>query len=269
MSFFLAGAGYSTGGVALDPAVPIEDGEISVSTALVGYAYTLGIGGQSAKVAVLVPYGWLSGSATIVSTGFKQVRDTDGFGDALFKLSLNLAGAPALDGPAFRQYRQRTIVGTTLQVSAPTGRYEPEKLVNLGTNRWSFKPELGVSHALERWIFEGAVAATFYTTNDDYFGGQRREQDPLFAGQVHVIRPFAKGRWAAFNATYYTGGQSTLDGVPSDDRLANWRYGLTVALPIHGLHSLKLYVSEGLATRRGEDATLGGAVWQLRWGGAS
>ena len=69
----------------------------------------------------------------------------------------------------------------------PLGQYDSDKLVNLGTNRWSVKPELGISKVWGPLTLEAAAGVTFYTTNDDFFGGKRREQEPLYSIQGHLI----------------------------------------------------------------------------------
>jgi len=96
-----------------------------------------------------------------------------GLGDPAFKLSFNFIGSPALTMSEFRSYRQSTVAGVSLAVTAPMGQYYPDKLINLGTNRWSFSSRLGASQIVGRWLFEGFARATFYTANEDYFGGVR------------------------------------------------------------------------------------------------
>jgi hypothetical protein len=71
----------------------------------------------------------------------------------------------------FPTYRQDVIVGH-LQVTAPLGQYDSDKLVNIGTNRWSFKPELGLSKALGPLTLELLPSVTFFTDNNDFFGGK-------------------------------------------------------------------------------------------------
>ena len=70
-------------------------------------------------------------------------------------VSANLYGAPALTLQDFARYQQDTIVGATLFVTAPSGPVRPDRLINIGTNRWSFKPEVGVSKAIGPWDARG------------------------------------------------------------------------------------------------------------------
>ena len=103
MNFLIAGYGYTTGGVATDPALPLQNAHVQTHGAYLGYARALDLWGLSGKVAVVVPYGWASGSADLA--GRPQERTVSGFGDPLFRFSVNFYGAPALALPEFRDYK--------------------------------------------------------------------------------------------------------------------------------------------------------------------
>jgi hypothetical protein len=266
LNFLIAGYSYSEGDVSFDPSVPLDDAEIDLHVALLAYARTFGVFGQSAKVDVILPYGWVSGSA--IFDGMRVSRRVDGLGDPRFRVSVNLFGAPALDLQEFRDYEQDVIVGASVQVSAPLGQYDSDKLVNLGTNRWSVKPDLGVS---KRWwgrlTTEVTGSVTFYTDNDRFFGGSERTQDPLYAVQGHLIYGIWREIWAALDATWYAGGRTEIDGVRRDDRQESTRVGATLAVPVSRYVSVKLFGSSGLSARTGGDFDAVGVALQGRWGG--
>ena len=136
-----------------------------------------------------------------------------------------LYGAPALTLKEFADWEQDLIIGASLRVVAPWSQYDDSKLVNIGTNRWSFKPEVGISKAIGPWTLEATAAVTFYTDNDDFFGGNKLSQDPLYSLQGHVIYGFRSGIWASLDATYFTGGRTTVNGVLNSDLQQNWRVG--------------------------------------------
>ena len=52
------------------------------------------------------------------------------------RFSVNFYGSPALSLEEFTNYQQDLIIGSSIQVSAPLGQYDENKLVNLGNNRW-------------------------------------------------------------------------------------------------------------------------------------
>ena len=264
-NFLLVGAAYSEGGVGLDPSAPLEDVNAKAYSAFAGYARTIALGSQSGQLAVLVPFAYLEASGSVAEQARSVTRT--GFGDLGIRLTANLYGAPALSAKEFAAYRQDTIAGVSLLVTVPTGQYDSDKLVNLGTNRWSFKPEAGISKAFGNWILEVAGAATFFTTNEEYFpGASTREQAPLYSVQGHAIYTFRSGIWAALDATYYSGGRTTLNGVLNEDRQENSRWGATAAFPVDARNSIKVFFSSGVSSRIGVDFTTVGAIWQYRWG---
>ena len=265
LNFLIAGYGYSVGGVVTDPSFPLEDGDVQIHSTVLAYARAVDVWGTSGKFDVVLPFAWVSGTATF--RGQPREREVSGLADPRFRFSVNLYGAPALSLQEFADYKQDLIIGASLQVSAPLGQYDSSKLLNIGTNRWFIKPEVGVSKALGPLTLELDAGVTFYTNNDDFLNGMTLEQDPIYAVQGHLIYNFGAGVWGALDATYYTGGRTTVDGVKGDTLQENTRLGLTVALPVNRYNSIKLYASTGVFARTGSNFNTGGIVWQFRWGG--
>jgi hypothetical protein len=265
VNFLVGGYAYTRGGLAFDSAVPITDPNLVTSNAVVGYARALDVWGKSGKFDVIAPYTWLSGSAEY--QGNPVQREVNGLGDPLVRLSINFFGAPALALPEYTSYEQDVIVGASFQVSVPAGQYDDSKLINIGAHRWYFKPEIGISKALGQWTLEGTAAVTVFTTNNDFFNGNRRSQDPLYSLQAHVIYNFPRGTWGSLDGTYFAGGRTTLNGTLNSDLQQNWRVGTTLAFPVDVRNSIKLYASTGLFARTGNSYDLVGIAWQYRWGG--
>lgn len=265
VNFLVAGIGYSEGGISFDPAVRLTNANIKTDLAALAYARVLDIGGQSAKFDLIVPYASLNGTADYI--GQPVVRDISGFGDPKLRLSMNFLGAPALTLDQFAGYRHDLIVGGSLQVSLPIGQYDPAKLVNIGSNRWYVKPELGMSKGWGQWTLELSTGATIFGDNEDFFGGKRREQAPIYSFQSHLVYGFSAGIWGALTAAYFTGGQTKIDGVRGHDLQQNTRIGATLAWPIDRRNSIKLHASSGVYTRTGTDFDTIGLAWQYRWGG--
>lgn len=265
LNFVVAGWAWTEGGVATDGGLPLTDPHLETSGPILAYARTLDVFGKSGKFDVILPASRLSGSATF--DGEPLTRRVTGLQDPLVRLSVSLVGAPAMTAREFRTYGQDLIIGASLQVSIPVGQYDKHRLVNLGTNRWIAKPEIGVSKAWGRWTLEGDVAVVLYGDNDDYFGGQKRSQSPTYAAQAHLVYSFPNGIWASADATWFAGGRTTVDGVEKDDRQRNWRLGGTLAFPVDAKNSVKFYASRGVSARTGNDFDLLGVAWQTRWGG--
>jgi hypothetical protein len=266
MNFLIAGFTSSTGGLASDGSLRLSDPHLKTTSAVVAYARAFGLAGMSGKFDVVLPYSHLSGSA--LYEGSQIQRQATGLSDAAIRLSLNFYGAPALSLPEFKSYEQDLIVGGSVQVSAPSGQYDDTRIVNIGTHRWYLKPELGLSKAVGPWILEAATGVTVYSTNTDFFNGNRRSQGPLFSVRGHAIYTFASGIWASIDATYFAGGRTTLNDNLESDLQQNSRAGATLAYPVDSHNSIKLYASKGLSARTGNSYVLVGAAWQYRWGGA-
>jgi len=264
VNFLIAGYAYTRGDLEF-ATLPITDANLHTSNAVVAYARAVDFWGKSGKVDVIAPYVWLSGSADYLGQTVERV--VDGFADPAFRASINLYGAPAMSLAEFAGYRQDVIVGVSLQVTAPWGQYDRSRVVNIGTNRWSFKPQVGVSKAIGPWTLELTAAVTLFTDNRDFYGGNTRSQDPLYAVQGHAIYNFSSGIWGSLDATYFSGGRTTLNGTLGNDLQQNWRVGATLALPIDVRNSVKFYASSGVSARTGNNYDLLGVAWQYRWGG--
>lgn len=264
LNFLIAGYAYTTGGVAFDTSLPLTNPDLTTHNGVLAYARVLDLWGRSAKLSVLLPFTDLSGTADFAGTQVE--RDVSGFADPMIKLSVNFHGAPALSLKEFAAYEQDLILGASLRVTAPLGQYDATRVVNIGTNRWSFKPELGISKALGPWTLEGTAAVTFFTDNNAFFRGNVRSQDPLYSFEGHVIYGAGSGIWGSLDATYFTGGRTTVNGTRNNDLQQNWRLGGTLAFPL-GIHnSIKLYASRGVSSRTGNEFDLLGIAWQYRWG---
>jgi hypothetical protein len=263
MNFILTGYQHSEGALLFDPSLPVTDANAKVDMGIFGYVRTLDVADKSAKAGVILPYALLSADGYVAND--YRSREVDGLADPVFYFSMNLQGAPALSVQEFKSYKQNTIVGFTLKLSAPLGQYDENKLLNIGTNRWSLKPEIGLSKAFGRWRLEGAAGVTFFTDNDDFDNGSTREQDPIYAVQAHIVHSFANHIWASVGATYFTGGKTTIDGIEKNDQLENWRTGFTLSLPVNRNHSMKVFGNSGVSTRTGTDYDSLGVAWQYRW----
>jgi hypothetical protein len=265
VSFLIAGYAYTKGALQFDTALELTDANLETSNAVLAYARVFELAGSAATIDVIAPYTWLSGTATY--QGDPVERNVSGFANPALRLCWNFYGAPAMQLAEFRTWKQDVVIGASLRVSAPWSQYDEGRLVNIGTNRWSFKPEVGISKTTGPWTLELSAAATFFTANDEFFGRNRREQDPIYSTQAHAIYGFAGGSWLSIDATYFGGGRTTFNGVLKADLQQNWRAGATLALPIDRLNSIKLYVSSGLSDRTGNSFDLVGVAWQHRWGG--
>ena len=263
VNFLIAVGGYSEGGVLTDPSLPVTDIEAQIDALGFGYGRTFGLAGRSANFGLALPYIKVDAAGNVGEQRASVTRE--GIGDAKLRLAMNLIGGPAMTVREFMQREPQTTLGVSLTVNIPTGEYLPDKLVNIGTNRWAAKTELGLTHPIGKWLLEGYLGAWWFEDNGDFFGGQLREQDPLASIQVHVSYTFKPRLWLALNTTYYEGGQTTLNGVDKHDRQSNSRAGLTFSMPLGKDYSLKFNWSRGATTRIGSNFTTFGIGLQYAW----
>jgi hypothetical protein len=264
VNFLMGGYVYTRGSLPTDPSVPLASSRLTTSSAVLGSGHVFELLGQAAKISVAAAYSGLGGSA--VYAGQPIQRSVDGLSDTSVRLSANLYGAPAMSLREFKSYQQDLILGASLTVTMPTGQYDSSRLVNIGTNRWSFRPELGASKALGPLTIELAGGLALFSDNSNFVDGHLRSQEPIAFGQAHVIYDFGSGIWAALNAQHFTGGSTAVDGQGSDSLQSNWRLGATLALPLNSNLSLKLAASTGVSARTGNNYDLVGVFVQYRWG---
>jgi hypothetical protein len=263
-NFFAAAVGYMDGEVLFDPTVPITDAHASIDTLTLGYGRTFGLGGKLGLVTVVVPAAVVHAEG-LVGEASRSVRRR-GFADLRVKTSINLLGVPAVTPAEFAKSPQKTTLGVSLTVQAPNGQYDGTLLVNLGTNRWAFKPELGVSIPVQRWSFDVYAGAWFFTDNDAFYpGASTKRQDPLTSLQTHVSYTFKNRAWLAFDATWYGGGETTVDANPPSQRYSNTRVGGTFSVPIAPRQSIKFAASRGASARTGSNFDSYVIGWQLVW----
>jgi hypothetical protein len=265
VNFISAGYGKSRGNVSLDPSVPIEGLDGDIDALVLGYTRTLGLAGKSTKVKAILPVTWAHWEGKL--EGEPRQRDASGLGDLVVALEVNFLGAPALRMNEFPFYRQRTIVGASMRVTVPTGDYDSTKLLNLGSNRFNIKAEIGASRAVGKWILEVAGAAQFFSDNTDFFGGSTLEQRPFFAIKGHVIYKFRPGFWAALGAAYGQGGRTEVDSVVQNTRQRNWRFAGVVAYPLTRKQGISFLLYTGITVEAGPDYDRGVLAYSYMWGG--
>lgn len=263
LNFLIAGYQNSQGALVFDPTIPVTDASADVDIGFLGYVHTFDIAGKLSKLGIILPYATLDASGIVDGT-FRS-REISGLADPSFYFSINFYGSPALNTHEFRQYHQDTIIGITFKVTAPAGEYESDKVINIGTNRWSLSPGFGVSKMIDRWTLEASANAIFYTENNQFDGDKTRRQDPVYAAQLHLTYTIPRNIWVAASATYFAGGRTTVDGKLNNDLQQNWRVGLTLAIPVDRSNSIKLYTSSGVSARTGTNFDTLGIAWQYRW----
>jgi Putative MetA-pathway of phenol degradation len=265
MNFLSISYSSNSGGLLFDPSLPVENGHVNAGIPSVAFGETLDLFGRTSQVLAVLPYVVADLSAT--AAGLTQSRHRSGLADSTFRFAMNIHGAPAMRLKQFAEYHPKTIVGAGLTVTAPTGQYDPNLLINLGANRWAFKPELGISRFAGKWDFEVALGAWLYTKNSAFYGGTFRTQDPLGSIQGHVVRVLPHKTWLALDGTFYMGGRTYVGNTVHADFQGNTRLGATFGIALDRRQALRLAYFRGATTRIGSDIASISVTYQVIWQG--
>ena len=233
-NFVGVGGYYTEADIYFDPALPIENAEMEMQGLAVKYIRTFQLFEKSARIDVMQDFqeGRWKGLVGGKSSSIKR----SGLSDSRLRFAINLKGAPPLAGKDFASYRTstdiETLLGAALVVHFPTGEYLSDKLINLGKNRFTFRPQFGVVHNRGRLSMELTGAAWFYTDNNDFYNGSTLEQDPLFTMQAHLVYTVRPGIWATGSVGYGSGGATKVNGAENDDRRGDLAWALALGFPL-------------------------------------
>ncbi len=258
------GAIATRGDTVPDTALPIDTTNSDIDTYAIGYLRTINLLGRSSNIIVELPYS--RGHSRVKSGGFGSTGSHyNGIGDLSVTASINLLGAPSMDRTGFAELRSKPqpILGASLKVVAPTGRYDGDRLNNVGGNRWAAKAELGsILPVTPRWLLELEAGAWFFEDNDNYLG-QTRENKPRYTVEAHLVHRFRAGFWASLEVTAYRGGRSTLAGRRLDDRQNDSKLGATLVYPVASNQAIKLSYANGSLKDRHKDFDVYSLSYQL------
>ena len=256
-NFIGAAYAFTKADIDFDPVLKIEDGQMEMHTWAAKYIRTFALFEKTARIDLLQVYqkGRWTGLLDSVLTTVRR----SGWYDTNLRFAINLFGSPSLQGKEYADYRAatavETIIGSGLSVQLPTGDYMDDKLINLGTNRFTFRPQIGVVHNRGNWSFETTGLIALYTDNNDFFNGRKLEQDPLYIIHSHLIYTFHPGIWGGASVGYDYGGQSTVDGTSKDDRKQNLYWACSFGFPLNRYLGAKIaYVGSRTQESTGIDS---------------
>lgn len=234
---------YTEADILVDPTLLIEDTQLEMNTLGIKYIHSFELLGKSARVDVTQSF--QEGKWTGKLNGASTSTTRSGLADTLIRVAMNVYGAPPLKGKEFAQYRattkEETIVGLGLAVRLPTGEYMEDKLINLGQNRYVFRPQVGVTQQWGKWLAEATGQVAFYTDNDAFFNGNTLKQKPLFIGSAHLIYMFRPDWWGSFSLGYDKGGEKNINGVDKNDAQQNIAGKISVGYSINRVSSIKFH----------------------------
>jgi hypothetical protein len=260
--------GFTAGDLSFDPVLEVQDADVEMHTLSLAYTRYFALAERTARLDLVLPV--QSGTWEGLVSGVARTVNRDGLADPVLRLSTILAGAPALTGAEFAEFRKQhavtTTLGAALEVRLPLGEYQEDKLINLGQNRFGIAPQLGLLHTQGEWSYELTGSVAFFTDNDEFFNGNTLEQDPLYACQAHVVKTFGQEWWLAGGAAYAWAGESTVNGLAKDDERSNLLWGGSVGLRLDGSQSVRLaYMRTDSLNDLGSDTHTLALGWSLRF----
>jgi hypothetical protein len=262
---------WLSGNLIFDGAVPVTDATAHGDVSSFNYSHSLRLWGRTANLLAVFPYGVVNFRGTVRDVPAKVYRS--GLLDSVFRISVNLKGGPAMDLREFSQWHQTQLLGVSFKVVPPTGQYNPSALINFGTNRWAFKPEIGLSQRWRHWVLDTYGAAWFFTTNHDFFshnqfspGVNIQSESPIGAFEAHLSYDVKPRLWASLDGNFWYGGRTTINGATNLNSLQkNSRVGGTLSLPVSKRQSVKFSYSNGAYIRYGGNYQTISVGWQYSW----
>ena len=259
------GYAFVHGNASIDPSLVIGGANLDVNQGTIAYTRYFGLFHRLAWVEAAVPLARLSGSIS----GTDIHGSTAGTGDSAYTMAMLVKGGPALNAAQFENVKPTTTLGVSVAFTAPTGLYDPDKILNLGSDRWSFKPEIALSHPFgpeQKWQLDAYVNAYFYTDNTSYRGREILRQEPLTGLEGHISYSFTDSLWISADTRYSFRGATALDGVDQNNAQQNLIVGSETRMSINSRHSLLFEVAKAVV-HENSPAVVGVAVkYDYVWG---
>ena len=255
---------YVRSNASLDPSLAIAGANLNLNQGTVGYTHYFGVFHRLAWVEVAVPLAGLDGSIA----GTNLQGSIAGAGDSSYQFAILLKGGPALSIEQFESYKPAASLGLSLSITAPTGLYDSSKILNLGSARWSFKPELAFSlpfGADQKWEFDAYGNASFYTDNTSYHGKEILQQEALPGLEGHISYSFNERIWASLDTRYSFRATTYVDGISQNNEQQNFVLGSELNISLSPQNSLTFVFAKAIVHENGPTATGFSIKYDYTW----
>jgi len=243
---------YARQNGSIDTSLVVGSAILELNKGDLSYTHNFSLLGQFAWVNATVPYAFVSGSVAESNIS----GSTNGPGDSSLELAGILMGGKALSAPELTTHEQTTSVGVSLTVTVPTGEYNADRVLNLGTHRWSFKPEIGVCYPFgpeQKWEIDGYINALFFTDNTAYRGVELLRQEPLPGVEGHISYTVTPSFWASLDTRYAFRGETVVDGLAQNNSQQGFIVGTEVHWSPNSHNSLTLVFARALVHTNAPD----------------
>jgi hypothetical protein len=256
---------YAHANASIDTSLIVAGAEFNLNQGTIDYTRYFSFFQRVAWVKASVPLAGLNGSVT----GTNIRGSITGAGDSSYELAVLVRGGPALSVTQFASYRPTTSVGVSLTITAPSGLYDANKVLNLGSNRWSFKPEIAISHPFgpeQKWEVDAYANAYFFTDNTSYHGIEILRQQPLPELEGHISYSFTPNLWAALDTRYSFRGDTLVNRTDQNNAQQNFTLGSEVNVSLNPRNVLVLEFAEALVHQNGPAYTGFALKYIYSWG---
>jgi len=260
---------FYTGGVNFNGTIPITGATGTYGIPIFSYYHSFGVLGRSANFSGVLPYAVGHFQGAVLGTQMEIYRS--GLMDTTLRLSVNLKGGPAMPVAQFAKWKQKTLLGVSLKVVAPTGQYSSTKLINWGINRWAFKPDFGYSQRWGRTMLDAYGGVWFYTLNRASYSvpvPKPQTEAPVGSFEGHLSYDVTRRLWFSADGNLWFGGVTSLSGVQSlKTRQTGSRVGATGSYRLSKHQTIKVSYSNGIYLLFGGNYQNVSVAWQYAWVG--
>jgi hypothetical protein len=254
-NFLVGGYAFSKGDILLDIASPVQDLESSLNTLMLVYGRSFKLFNRLTKIDVILPYAIADFNGLL--NGVAASTSRNGFGDPLLRISMIIIGVEALELKDFIKHQPKKFkFGVGIRITPPLGQYDSAKLINLGSNRWTFKLGVGASYTfINKIILETQIKYWVFTQNDEFFNGGVLRQTPLISAQFHLSYIFKPGVWISGSIGQTNAGITYINEVEQEKTNKNARFGATFSYRVNKNNSLKIALTNGIPNQYAIDYT--------------
>lgn len=172
---------FIDGNQALDPGVSSRNIDLEVDIGVFQYTHSFSIFDNACGAFLIAPFGSTEG--TFNFSNFSRTGESSGLGDIQFGSVIGLYGSPALEVADYITYDPGFSLGLLGKLTAPTGEYDEDKVINLGANRWGLQVGVPMGYYLgdslldpDLTTFELLPSVFFFGDNSDPFRADETSQ---------------------------------------------------------------------------------------------
>ena len=256
---------YARSNASIDTSLIIAGAQLNLNQGTIEYTRYFSFFHRVAWFEAAVPLAGLNGSVN----GTRIQASRTGAGDSSYEVATLLKGGPALSVAQFADYKPTTTVGVSLTITAPTGLYNGNKVLNLGSDRWSFKPEIGISHPFgskQKWVIDGYASAYFFTDNTSYHGVEILRQQPLPGFEGHISYSLTDNLWVSLDTRYSFRGDTLINDTDQNNPQQNFILGSEVNVSVNSRTQLVFKFAKAVVHQNGPAYTGFSVEYIYSWG---